>query len=281
MVLDRDGTMLYKVNASNIITALTPAEIVTLLDETQAGYVPSPGYGDFKIVAVFPELRHVAGYYIGDVNVTTVVSNQGYPQQVVLTNVEVSTNSTNGIDGTWTTVTKAMNVSITINPGHRTLITHINVVNVKAMRFSLSFNPYVNDYVNLHIYGAPAAGQVLNRLAIWHPSLNQRIGGADLDWGDAPRSSSANRTFRVKNLSAALTAASPLLGFDALTDTVPSVPGQHTLALDGLNFFSQVTLPALAPGAISSVVTVRRVTPADAALSLWDVRMIATASSWV
>jgi hypothetical protein len=65
-----------------------------------------------------------------------------------------------------------------------------------------------------------------------------------------------------------------------MTDTTPTVVGQHMLSTDGTTFTSTITIPDLAPGAISGVLTLRRTTPSDAVLSVWDLRLSAVAASW-
>lgn len=274
MALDRDGSQAYLIDTFNRVIQLTLEQMRFLGDESATGVV-APGSYVFHLAVFFPELRNIAGYWIGTEQslYNTTVSP--------LTLVEVSADSTNGVDGAWSIIPAALSVGVPVRPAYRTSIVAVSVASVRAIRFAFATDQYsFGNFLSLHLYGAPSAGQALNRLAIWHPTLNRQIGGADLDWGDTPELSSATRTFRVKNLSDTLLAVAPLLGFDALTDAIPSVLGQHTLTLDGSNFSGQVTLPDLAPGAISDVVTVRRVTPVDAALSLWAIRLVASATRW-
>ena len=67
---------------------------------------------------------------------------------------------------------------------------------------------------------------------------------------------------------------------DVLTDGSPSVPGQHTLSFGGGSFLSQVNVGDLAPGAVSGIVTFRRVTPSNAQLGLWSFRVFAESTAW-
>ena len=84
----------------------------------------------------------------------------------------------------------------------------------------------------------------------------------------------------MKNLSPTLTANAVTLAFDALTNTTPSIPAQFLVATDGLTFGATADLGTLAPGQITPVLTIRRNQPANAALSVWEPRVIAQASSW-
>jgi hypothetical protein len=132
---------------------------------------------------------------------------------------------------------------------------------------------------NVHLYGEPAPGENPNRLALWHPTLDQRVTPAYFDWGNVPRSSSADRLFRVKNVSSTLTASSVRVAMEALTDTTPSVPGQHSISSDGTTFLAQVNIGSLSPGAISGPLTLRRVIPSNAVLSLWSFRVFAESTT--
>lgn len=196
----------------------------------------------------------------------------------LVTNVNTSVDSTDGVDGTWTsrTFTPATASVGPFNPYWRTLNGGGSWGGIKWLRF----NAFDHDFRMVHLFGKPTAGELPDRLEVWHPTLNQRIGPADLDWGNAARSSSADKTFRVKNLSATYTANTITVGMEATTDPSPTMTGQHTISNDGTNFFSSRTITSLAPGAISAVHTLRRVTPSNAQLSTWALRMYARAASW-
>jgi hypothetical protein len=275
MLLDRDGAQMYKVNMSNVITQLSSAQIQALNSET------SKGVGDFNLhgqnefgslVVFFPERRDVAGYYF----------NFGVPGfgGVSMQSAEVSTNTTNGIDGTWTAIPIA-GYGEPMSPNFRSKIQTITALGIRAMRFRTSAGaPSYGCFPSVHIYGNPSSGQNPNRLAIWHPTSDAHISGAYYDWGDTPRSSSADRTCRVKNMSATLKAEAITVAFDILTDTTPSVPAQFLVSEDGLTFTATADIGDLPAGGISPILTVRRNTPTNAALSVWEPRIIAQASDW-
>jgi hypothetical protein len=130
----------------------------------------------------------------------------------------------------------------------------------------------------IHLYGEYAVD--VTRLAIWHPTLDEEHSGAYFDWGDVPRGTTSTRQFRVKNLDDALTANSVGVTVEALTDTTPSVPGQHSLSADGSTFLPSLNIGALGPGEVSDVLHVMRTTPADADMGLWALRIVALAGSW-
>lgn len=274
MPIDRDGTELVKVK-SGVITSLTGAQKITLNDEGEtalAEEIMDATNPTLDLVAVFPELRDLAGYFW---DFQTSIGGIGTYA------VSTSVDSTNGIDGTWVAQGVAVNANGSVKPLYRSNVISMSVPGIKAIRLRITYSSsYTYATVKaFHVYGAITAGQNPDRLELWHPTLNQRLGYADLDWGNVPRSSTADKTFRVKNRSATLTANAIVVAMDALTDTTPSVPAQHTLSNGGA-FASSQNIGALAAGAISGVLTLRRVTPSDAVLSVWSMRVFAEAGSW-
>jgi hypothetical protein len=281
MVCDLDGTGLFKISSANAITALLPADQQSLQDESDASFVVMDGVAQKYAVLIFPEKRDLAGYFV-----SVTVPNTG-----VSVGLATSVDTTNGVDGTWVNLVAPAAVvagvapfgRVTV-PFYRSGITAAVAAGIKALRVSvvptLSADP--SSLVAVHLYGTITAGQALDRLAIWDPVLDQPVGSSYFDWGDVPRSSSQSLLFRVKNLSAGMTATTVVCSLDALTDTTPSVPGQHTISSDGgVTFGATAPLFNLSPGEISPLVTLRRVTPVDAVLSLWSLRLSVVATSWV
>jgi hypothetical protein len=265
MPYDRDGTQVYKITSSNVITAVSAANILIMNNENSDSYAPG-GYSNLdKIAFIFPELRDLDGYFI--IGPSTIQA-------------ATSADTTNGVDGTWTNLGASTSPTVGVIPGFRTSInTSAAAAGIKAIRFA--FTGY-EDINGLHLFGKITAGQNPNRLILWHPTLDQRAGAAYFDWGDVRRSAAAtDRTFRVKNNSSTLTANGVSVSFDVLSDASPTLlAGQHSLSLDGTTFTNTVTIGALAPGAISGTVTVRRTMSATAALSLWALRVVSSATSW-
>lgn len=159
---------------------------------------------------------------------------------------------------------------------------------LKAVRFEQesSYGGSVGTRANqinvIHIYGEPDTTANDQRLAFWQPAADEIITPRWFDWLDVPVSSSADKSFRIKNMSASDTATDVLI--DALapaSTTVPAPDGQMLFSADGgTTWTSTLNLAALSPGAVSGVLRVRRTTPADAPLSNWAPRIIAEAMSW-
>ena len=277
MAYDRDGTQVYWIDNSNNVSQLTSTQIGNLNDEDgDSAGLSAGGNQTARLFFFFPELRDLSAYFFR-------TDNSFGPASV---DVEVSANTTNGLDGTWTTISTYGNGDVRkpaspIQPDYRQSIVTNARFGIRGVRFS-GHTSGVSDFAPTaaHLYGNIAAGQNPKRLAIWHPTLDQHITGAYFDWGNTPRGSSADRTFRVKNLSPALTANDINLSMDAMTDTTPSVPGQFLISSDGTTFTGTIGIGNIAPSGLSSVLTVRRNTPSNATLSVWAARLLAQATSW-
>jgi hypothetical protein len=273
MAWDKDGSVCVKINPNDGLPVdLTMAQMQALNDE---GPTAGPQFGDRQqawdwCVIIFPELRDIDAMFVQ------------HTGNYAVRNLQVSTDTTNGVDGTWTVVNAGdFGYTGLVKPAYRTNIASSTILAIKGLRFQAGFGGLssVGNIQTIHLYGEPAPDENLQRLEIWHPTLDERVPPAHFDWGDTPRGSSADQTFRVKNMSPSLTAHSIRVYLEALTDTVPSVPAQHLISQGG-SFLAQQNIGTLAPLAISPALTLRRVTPSNAVLSLWDFRMMAESLDW-
>lgn len=275
MALDRDGSEITFGSLSGTVLSLTTAQKILATDDSSTtgsslslgSLFPAAGEQVLFVAVVFPELRDLDAYLL--------VSNQ----TAVNWTVQVSTNTTNGQDGTWSTLSSTYHAEAETT-SWRTAIVAGTALSVLAVRFY-----YANGISNvtlrsIHLYGEPAPGSNPDRLVFWDPVANAKMPPALLDWGNVPRSSSDDRTVRVKNLSATKTAGNVRVSYDIMTDGTPSVPGQHLVSYGGGPFLAQVNLGTLAPGAISGPITVRRVTPSSAQLGLFAPRISAVADTF-
>lgn len=287
MALDVDGTAFAKADASNVITSFTNADAQKVNNENDdlVYFVGNWTWGRF--IAIFPELRDISGLFIQTLY-TDAVGGGSWQDPAV----QWSADTTNGLDGTWTTVVGVANGHFNntgaVSPRYRNNISAVALSGVKGLRVNVNSGVYNGTGMQaFHVYGRISAGQNPNRLELWHPTLDQRIGYGSVDaankgfdWGNAARSSAADATFRVKNRSATLTANSVTVSVEALTDGSPSFVNAHYLSDDGTSFGSNVVVPSIGPGGISPVLTLRRSLSATAVLGLAAARVKAVASSW-
>lgn len=273
MAIDRDGTQGYTINSSSVITQLSAAQLQALNDESDSYVeVGNSAEANVKLMLIFPELRDIDGYFID-------MDSSNFPISAV---IEVSADTTNGVDGTWTQIGSGTATlgGDSVVPAFRSVVS-VTQLAQRAIRVLRTSSESGTLRVSaFHLYGEPVPGENPDRLALWHPTLDERVTPAYFDWGNTPRSSSGDRLFRVKNLSSTLTATSVRVAMDTLTDGTPSVPGQHSLSYGGGSFLAQVNVGNLAPGTISGPVTLRRITPSNAQLGLFAFRVFAEATSW-
>lgn len=274
MAHDKDGTTWFH-ERGGVLTQLTAAQVTSLNNEADdvAYTSPGAGAGTMTICAIFPELRDIDAYF------TSVTRNSNF---VTAQAFEVSTDTTNVLDGTWVslgTTTDLMNTAP--KPAYRNQIRSLTAKAQRAIRFRYyDNNSFGISWKNIHLYGQPIAGANPNRLEVWHPTLDQRPAPNYFDFAESPRNSQAVVQFRTKNLSGTQTASGVIVSVETLTDATPSLVGQFQVSLDGLTYSTSVNVGNLAPGAMSPLIYVRRNLSTTAALGLWSLRLKAAATSW-
>jgi hypothetical protein len=273
MAWDVDGSQFVEhIVATGALNLATQGQMTALNDETQAaaGWTSSGAWN----VVIFPQLRDLRGLIWSQ---GSSISFPGY--QTSACAVSTSVDTTNGLDGTWVSRTAVAGPTST-KPGYRTQITTYSVDGIKAVRIQPFYGN--NTGIYLHIYGNISAGQTPDRLRLWHPTLDQPLSTtpAFFDWGDAQRGSTASRDFRVKNNSATLTAGTITCSMEFPTDASPTLVGQLQFSTAALPTYTNTKVIAdLTPGVISPLITLRRTTPSNAALSLWSGRLAAVAAT--
>lgn len=110
-------------------------------------------------------------------------------------------------------------------------------------------------------------------LAAWSPTSNLQL--TTLDFGSSPAGSSADLTFRVRNMSTLYTAQGVTVGLTGTDAT------QCYVSADGLTFIATVTLGDLLPSAVSGLLYLRRVTPTGSSTGAKTCNLHLQAASWV
>lgn len=273
LAYDRDGTVMVTYTAGSVVTTRTQAETALVNADDNTGFtLPT---GTVGLGLIFPIPMDLTAMFIA-------ISNSSNP-----VTVQVSPDSTNGIDGTWYGVSLAglARVRNTL-PNYRDA-SQIDypagaaTLGVRAVRLTWPSSVYGYVLYSWHLYASPSASATKDRLAIWHPTLDERVSPTYFDWGNVPRSTSQDLSFRIKNLSTDLTANTISVYTEALSPGTPSVAGMHTISqTGGSSFLPSISIPSLAPGAISPVYILRRVVPTNAQLSVWSARLAADVTSW-
>jgi hypothetical protein len=277
---DRDGVGFAIIPGSPPVV-LTQAQRQALNNESNDDLLGGSSYRYVGVILPYAvDLRGV------------VVGNNATQDSVDVVNVQVSKDTTNGEDGTWTAISAAVastyNWAVTgASPGYRLSSRLVpfafdtTVNDVVGVRVYADANGVIDDIGVLHLYADPVVGTAGDALLVWQDVADLPVTGAWFDFGDVARGSSSDRLFRVKNVSASKTAHDVTIFREALTDASPSVVDDFVLSSDGgTTWLSSLTLGDMAPGAVSSVLKVRRTTPTNAALSVWSARMVVEAASW-
>lgn len=279
MAYDRDGSIGFSFHPDQDVSddfEWDSSDLETINDEdTDSLAIKVRTGGGAYVGIIFPEPRDVDAWFLA-------TSESWEPNQF-----EWSTDTTNGRDGTWTVETSG-------SAGSAGLVTglpseyrdadkqnNVSLTGASAVRWRSGSGTPTDVIEFLHLYGQPSSGEAADRLRFWHPTSDAEVDGAYFDWDDIARSTDATRDFRIKNPSATLTANSVSVTREALTDTTPSNVSQHTLSDDGgSTYASSLAIGNLGPGSTSSILTLKRDTEADATLSIWALRLIASASSY-
>lgn len=270
---DRDGTQVYIYVASNGTSTQQGQSVIDDLNDEDSGgtigFFPAGQY----VIFVFPQPMDIVGYAV-----SWHSELGGGLQQSG--GIDYSTDTTNFQDGTWTAMTNPPNTAEPI--GLRTNIQTTNITNVKAIRMQGTGGVWMSRPSVVHFYGTPTSSTG-DRLVFWHPTLDQPLSQtpAFFDYGDVTRDAvDIVRDFRLKNISASLTANTITVGSEAFTDASPTYISQTQFRYNGGGYASTASLPSLAAGTISQTFSVKFDISASAALGLWTQRYYAQAASW-
>ncbi len=268
---ESDGTFVHFV-AGEVITEYSTAQKILMNDESM-GTVYDSGVANQlsqkKFVLTFPEHRDILGCVLS-----------AYGNWNGISGFSTSPDTTNGIDGVWTNVAGG-NTGTVSAPSFRT-INAVNWTNVKGLRFFINATGDAGRqaFQGLHIYGYPTSLAGLDRLLFWHPTINQALGAADLDFGNVVRLTNPTKAFRIKNNSTTLTANSIVISQAELTVPNPTIVSQTLFDNAGAGYVAAPNIGNLSPGAISGVITQRFSPVTNAVISAWRQRVQAVAGSW-
>lgn len=253
-----DGTKIFMIDSANTLTEITAQ--ATLFNDEDADYHQTSGQ---TVLFIFPELRDLSAYYFDDYWGVT-------PQTL-----QVSSDTTTGLDGTWTTVVNPWSRQVAVNPipTYRTAINTAVAGSIKGIKFN--FNSSTIRIATIHLYGSIPTTSNPNRLIFWEPVNNNATGGAYFDWGDVVQGSSQTKSFRIKNNSSTQTANSVAISTGAETFGMAL-----QFSTDNATFTASINIGNLAPGALSNVLYVKRAVPVGEPLQVQTSYLKAHANSW-
>lgn len=262
---DQDGTVLVTYSQTGTGTITTR----TTLDKQRANQNQSGtnfSSSSSWAALLFPELRTITGYYMN-------INHDAGPGRLL----QSSANTTNGQDGTWSTIANPFvfdnGDNIDVSPGYRSNIQLVNVPNIIAVRWGQGL--YIRAF---HLYGSIATTESPDRLRIVDVSGNDIV--AQFDYGDIRQRNNVTKQFKVVNNSSTKTANNITVSLDTNPDASPTLIGQYQLSTDNTSFANAINIGTLAPGASSATLYVRDTVSATAQLGPWALRLIASANTW-
>lgn len=320
MAYDDDGTVLWfaDTNADGVVPATyttglilpgterTKAQKEKHNNETSISGSDVVGVGNFignpgphAFFMVFPEQRDIYGinYWC-----TATFNDPGDPnRRNVPKDVEGSTNTTNGMDGSWSSIFPGTSYP-TLTPWHSGITgdvatvyswdhwyrigietTNLPVTNIKAIRWIQERGEGLignSSWHHIHVYGTISAGATPDRLLFINENTGLEFTGP-IDCAEVPRGASLLHELRMKNNSATLTANNVLLDFEALhglSDT------WHTIKETGGSYAGTLSITSIAPTATypsgANVITVKTSIALDESLGLNACRLQASTTSW-
>lgn len=273
---DRDGSLMVAILGDGTILNQAATAMRAVNAEGGSGWAMPSNTG--KVAIVFPIPMDLAAVFIYWTSLSNI-------------NVHTSKDTTNGVDGTWTAQMTGVPPASALAPNYRMLAElevfapSASLTAVRGVRFEMTNNPSSGLSNNIlrafHVYGVPSATATDDRLVFWHPTSDVKMPTTHLDWGDVPRGTSEDRSFRIKNLSTNRIALGTVLFFEGLVSASPPPVGMFLLSDNaGSTFQTTLDLPDLDPGEISDVLVVRRNIPTNALVSVWTVRLVADVTTW-
>lgn len=267
---DQDGTQVFARYGSDPFQAETLANIQDYNDEDNDYVIPVMGQSSNKtmqILFMFPEARELDGYFT-----SAYISSSGF------TTLETSVDTTNGVDGTWVTQVANMPDNGTTSPYFRDEIESTAISGIIAIRLSYVFGGLGTAMPKaIHFYGSITETDE-DRLSILDTENSDIVFLRPIDWEETPRSTTRQRTLKIKNNSATLTASSVQITTE---DLYLNAGDWYTYSLDGETGWTATLQIAssLDPGE-DVTVYMKMAVPSDATLGLQTARVKVNVGSW-
>lgn len=226
--------------------------------------VSAPQGNPVWLYFIFPELREIDGYF--------ATHNTGSANAL-----QASGDTTNGVDGTWTTpIANVAEESDTFDR-YRSGITSLAESSIRGLRASYTRGGANESFRQTHIYGTITPGQTPDRLLFIDEATGLEF-TASVDYGDVPRGGSEDLEWRIKNNSASLQANT--IQYTA-TDLYRGSAGWYTHTLPGGSTYQSTRqVASLAAATTSGLIKTRRITPGDAGLGKHAARTHLNVDSW-
>jgi hypothetical protein len=242
-----DGTVVkYVRTSSGVMDTLSDAEMADLndfdeYDEVGNGFDPDDGY----VVFFFPEKRVITGLF--------ALFSRDSNQYRGPASIEGSNDTTNGVDGTWTSISPAssFNGSVSAFDSWRDEIADLsNSTGYEVYRVVSNASNY-GGVRTVHLYGVKDTGETADDILFLDADDSDNEFTEPLDFGAVGAGSSEEHNIKIKNDSGSLTASS-------ITITVTDANDYIRISEDGgSTWVTEITIASLGPGVKSSTIKVK------------------------
>ncbi len=237
MAYDIDGTVGHEVNAGGgVVMEATPTYLANANAENESEWTLDGNFVRW-VTLIFPELRELDGLFCAVDEAAT------YP-----TTVETSADTTNGVDGSWTTqIADLANFLVTYS-NFRDNITSMAVPTEKAIRVKFGATSNDQGVRGYHVYGGISPGETPDRI-LFLDTLSDPVDEVFtkvLDFGDVPRGQTTTRTFKIKNNSSGLTINTIQVTAE---DLYLNAGDWYEFGDDGISYQATFAVGNLGPGA--------------------------------
>jgi hypothetical protein len=284
---DIDGTIVNLINSAGVPSAASGATIIELndYDSTIAYTLGAGGAATTYVSWIFPQTITLRGLWgtVGNQSVG-IGSDPSW-------GTEYSLNTTDGVDGTWTTLfansasptwaTHGLQSSTASEPQNRSDIKELSspITDVIGVRVKLVNSNTKDSYLRT-MYWFGEHDDAPSYLEFWHPTLDQPLDGAHFDWGNTTLDTDATKEFRIKNTHPTDQAHDCELLFDTLVADSPSPTTWHTASDDDITYTTVLTLGHIPADTITGTLYLKRETPLTATLGLTELRIIVTTTGF-
>ena len=265
LAYDADGTVVVHNQYAGPAAAaidLTGAQSMALNNETHSEVFPEWGYNrSYRVNFISPELRQIDGVF---------ASRTDYSFNTILA-FGSSSDSTNGIDGSWTTEIASPTQHLDTYSLFRDNITSLALVTKSAVRIGYSLgSTNSGSLATVHLYGTISPGETPDRILYLDTEDADAKFSKVLDYGDVPRGQTQTRTIKIKNNSSTKTINTLQLTAE---DLYLNAGDWYTFSLDGVSYQATLnTIGNLSPGA-TKLIYVKQVVPALEALGVQTGRL--------
>lgn len=271
---DSDGTIFvtrdFTIQNAWTEIALDQREEINDEDGVDSTAFSGGGPDTYHSAWLFPEPREIDG-------VLLAWNGAGFNFSCV---VATSADSTNGIDGSFTSQIGAYSFSSNVynSARYRTDVTSLAVSGVRVLRATPS-NGNGGRWRAAHIYGEITPGSTPDRLLFIDETTGLEFQLPALT-GDYPRGSARDYGWRLKNNSTVIGNNVTLNTVQFTAESLFLTSGSwYTFSVGGDGFQATKMLPSLAPAATSALITTRQIIPAAAVLGPHAARIEATVGS--